>query len=54
MNASVFARFGIDTVGIGEDSGQPVTADYTAPFRFNGAMDQVVVDLKPMADAGTH
>lgn len=46
MNATVFSRFGVDTFGIGEDSGQPVTPDYTPPFKFNGTIEKVVVDLK--------
>lgn len=46
MPASVFARFGVDTFGIGEDSGQPVTFDYKPPFRYNNGIDSVVVQLR--------
>jgi len=46
MKATVFGRFGVDTFGIGEDSGQPVTHAYKPPFRFNGTINQVTVDLK--------
>lgn len=42
---TVFARFGIDTFGIGEDSGQPVTPAYRPPFRFTGRIDRVDIDL---------
>jgi arylsulfatase A-like enzyme len=46
MPATVGARFGIDTFGIGEDSGQPVTSDYEAPFPFTGRIEKVVVQVK--------
>ncbi len=46
MGATVPGRFGIDTFGIGEDSGQPVTHEYEAPFRFTGAIQQVVVEIR--------
>lgn len=45
---TVFARFGIDTFGIGEDSGQPVTPAYRPPFRFTGRIDRVDIDLGPL------
>lgn len=48
MKSSVFARFGADTFGVGEDSGQPVTPAYEPPFRFTGSIDKVVFDLGPM------
>ena len=47
LKASVFGRFGIDTFGGGEDSGQPVTPDYDPPFRFTGKIDRVTIDLGP-------
>jgi hypothetical protein len=47
MNATVFARFGIDTFGIGEDSGQPVTPEYEPPFKFTGKIAKVVIDVAP-------
>jgi arylsulfatase len=31
---------------IGEDSGSPVDFDYTPPFKFNGRIEKVTVDLK--------
>jgi arylsulfatase A-like enzyme len=31
---------------IGEDSGSPVDFDYTPPFKFNGKIDKVTLDLK--------
>ena len=46
MEATVGGRFGIDTFGIGEDSGQPVTHDYKAPNKFTGAIDRVVVEVR--------
>ncbi len=46
MEATVGGRFGIDTFGIGEDTGQPVTFDYDPPFAFNGEIEEVVVEIK--------
>ncbi len=46
MKATVPARFGIDTFGIGQDSGQPVTAAYQAPYKFTGEIEKVVVEMK--------
>ncbi|QIK64784.1 arylsulfatase [Leucobacter viscericola] len=45
---TVFARFGIDTFGIGEDTGQPVTMEYRPPFKFSGRIDRVDIDLEPV------
>lgn len=45
---TVFARFGIDTFGIGEDTGQPVTPAYRPPFAFTGRIDRVDIDLAPL------
>lgn len=36
LNATVPARFGTETFGVGEDNGSPVTHHYTAPFTFQG------------------
>lgn len=47
MQATVFARFGVDTFGVGEDSGQPVTPDYEPPFKFTGTINEVVIELGP-------
>ena len=46
MKATVAGRFGIDTFGIGEDTGQPVTSAYMAPFPFTGRVDEVQVQIK--------
>lgn len=46
MEATVAGRFGIDTFGIGEDSGQPVTPNYKAPFKFTGEIEKVVVEVQ--------
>lgn len=46
VNHTVAARFGIDTFGIGEDDGSPVTHDYTAPFKFQGGIEEVNIELK--------
>jgi len=35
------------TLDVGEDTGSAVDDAYTPPFRFNGTIEQVVVDLKP-------
>lgn len=39
--ATVAGRFGIDTFGVGEDSGQPVTHAYEPPFRFTDTISKV-------------
>ena len=44
--ATVAARFGVDPFDIGQDSGQPVTFDYKPPFKFDGEIGKVVIDLK--------
>jgi len=44
--ATVPGRFGIDTFGVGEDTGQPVTTDYKAPFRFTGEISRVDIAIK--------
>ncbi|WP_231936167.1 arylsulfatase [Bythopirellula polymerisocia] len=46
MEATVGGRFGIDTFGIGEDTGQPVTTGYKPPFKFTGEIEKVSVDIK--------
>jgi len=46
MKATVGGRFGIDTFGIGEDSGQPVTFDYKPPFKFTGTIEKVTIEVK--------
>lgn len=46
MASTVAGRFGIDTFGIGEDSGQPVTAAYQPPNRFTGTIEEVMVEIR--------
>lgn len=46
VEATVAGRFGVDTFGVGEDSSQPVTFDYTPPFRFTGTIRKVEIDLR--------
>lgn len=45
-DGTVGYRFGLDTFGIGEDSGQPVTFDYKPPFRFTGEIEKVTIEVK--------
>jgi arylsulfatase len=35
-----------ETLDVGKDLGSPVSHDYEAPFRFNGTIDQITLDLK--------
>jgi arylsulfatase len=46
MEATVPGRFGVDTFGLGEDTGQPVTHDYKTPFKFTGEIEKLVVEVK--------
>jgi arylsulfatase len=46
MEGTVGGRFGVDTFGIGEDSGQPVTFDYKPPFRFTGEIEKVSIAIR--------
>jgi arylsulfatase A-like enzyme len=46
IEMTVPGRFGIDTFGIGEDTGQPVTFDYKPPFAFTGQIERVVIEIK--------
>jgi arylsulfatase len=47
INNTVAGRFGIDTFGVGSDTGSPVTNTYKAPFPFTGKILQVDIDLAP-------
>ena len=47
INNTVAGRFGIDTFGVGSDTGSPVTNTYKAPFPFTGKVLQVDIDLAP-------
>lgn len=46
MEATVGGRFGVDTFGIGMDTGQPVTDAYQTPFEFNGDIEKVTIEMK--------
>lgn len=46
IEKTVAGRFGIDTFGIGEDTGQPVTFDYSPPFAFTGDLKEVQIELE--------
>jgi arylsulfatase len=46
IERTVPGRFGIDSFGIGEDSGHPVTFDCRPPFAFTGAIEQVTIELR--------
>jgi len=46
INRTVPGRYGVDTFGIGEDTGSPVTHNYKPPFRFAGKVLKVDMKLK--------
>lgn len=46
IEKTVAGRFGIDTFGVGEDTGAPVTFDYKPPFAFTGTIDRLDIELK--------
>jgi hypothetical protein len=46
FDQTVAGRFGIDTFGVGVDSGSPVSNTYKPPFAFNGEIEKVQVKLK--------
>ena len=46
IEKTVPARFGIDTFGIGMDTGSPVSKTYKPPFTFNGTIEKVDIELK--------
>jgi arylsulfatase len=35
----------VDTFGVGEDTGQPVSVSYKPPFAFTGEIEQVTVEI---------
>ena len=35
-----------ESLDVGEDTGTPVTTSYDVPFRFEGTVDRVVIDLE--------
>jgi arylsulfatase A-like enzyme len=45
---TVAGRFGIDTFGLGTDTGSPVSNTYKAPFPFTGRVRQVNFQLGPL------
>ena len=48
IEKTVEARFGIDTFGLGADTGLPVSNTYKPPFAFNGEVTEVTIDLGKM------
>ena len=46
IDKTVAARFGLDTFGVGEDTGAPVSNAYQPPFPFTGTIDKVEIDLR--------
>jgi len=46
IEKTVAGRFGIDTFGVGEDTGSPVVNTYKPPFPFTGTIEKVEIDLK--------
>ena len=46
IEVTVAGRFGADTFGIGENSGQPVSFAYVPPFAFTGTIERVDVVLE--------
>lgn len=48
IEKTVPSRFSADeTLDVGEDFGTPVTRNYEVPFKFQGEIKKVAVDLKP-------
>jgi hypothetical protein len=47
IDNTVAGRFGIDTFGIGSDTGSPVTNTYKPPFPFTGKIERVDIELGP-------
>ncbi len=48
IEKTVEARFGIDTFGVGIDTGSPVSNTYKPPFAFNGEVTEVTIELGKM------
>lgn len=46
VEKTIPGRFGIDTFGIGKDTGSPVSASYKPPFSFAGEIVKVDIELK--------
>jgi arylsulfatase len=47
IEKTVAGRFGIDTFGVGMDTGSPVADTYKPPFTFTGEIEKVDIDLHP-------
>lgn len=45
IDATVPGRFGLDSFGIGVDTGSPVTGNYKVPFEFAGKISEVNINL---------
>ena len=45
IDKTVAARFGLDTFGVGLDTGAPVSNNYTAPFPFTGTIEKIEIKL---------
>ena len=43
IDKTVAARFGLDTFGVGLDTGSPVSNNYTAPFPFTGTIEKIEI-----------
>ena len=59
IEPTVAGRLGIDTFGIGCDTGSPVSGDYTAPFTYTGTIGRVDIeigepDLDPAEEVELH
>ena len=46
IEKTVPGRFGIDTFGVGMDTGSPVSNTYKPPFAFTGKVEKVDIELK--------
>jgi arylsulfatase len=46
IGKTVPGRFGIDTFGVGMDTGSPVSNTYKPPFAFTGTIQEVRIELK--------
>jgi arylsulfatase len=44
---TVAGRFGIDTFGLGSDTGSPVSNTYRKPFAFTGTIKRLEIELGP-------
>lgn len=45
IERTVAGRFGIDTFGVGMDTGAPVSTAYRPPFAFSGSIDRIEIQL---------